>query len=114
VSVVGMRARPDGGQAHDQICQQNEVPEAALRRMNLMLFLSVHRGGRRRIEKAWESDGQRSHRLINETGNGGLVEPSHLVAAPKLAAAGQVIEKLISSGRRALEDVRVLVLQAGL
>ena len=101
-------------QAHDQICHQNDMPEAALRRMNLMLFLSVHRGGRRRIEHVWESDGRQPHRLVYAAGNGGLIEPSHLITAPKLAAAGQVIEKLLSSGRRAIEDVRALILQAGL
>ena len=100
-------------QAHDQICQQNEVPEAVLRRMNLMLFLSVHRGGRRRIGQVWESDGQQPHRLVHEASNGGLVQTSLLVTAPMLAAAGQVTEKLLSSGRRTIEDVRALILQSG-
>ena len=101
-------------QAHDQICQQNEVPETALRRMNLMLFLSVHRGGRRQIEHVWESDGLQPHRLAYEADNGGLIEPSGFIPAPKFAAAGQAIEKLLSSGRRAIADVRALILQAGL
>jgi hypothetical protein len=101
-------------QARDQICQQNEVPEAALRRMNLMLFLSVHRGGRRRIENVWESNGLQPHRLAYEADRGGLIEPSGLVSAPKLVEAGRVIEKLLSSGRRAIEDVRAMVLQSGL
>jgi hypothetical protein len=101
-------------QAHDQICHQNEVPEAALRRMNLMPFLSIHRGGRRQIEHVWESDGLQPHRLAYEADKGGLIEPSGFVPAPKLAAAGQVIEKLLSSGRRAIADVRTLILQSGL
>jgi hypothetical protein len=98
-------------QAHDQICRQNEVPEAALRRMNLMLFLSV-RGSRRRIETVWESDGQQSHRLIYKASNGGFVELSRLVTAPKLAAAGQIIARLISSGQRTIEEVRAMVRQS--
>jgi hypothetical protein len=89
------------------------VPEAALRRIDLMLSLSVQ-GGQRRIEKVWESDGQRPHRLIYEASNSRHFEPSYLVTAPKLAAAGQVIQKLISSGQRTIKDVRTLFLQAGL
>ena len=98
-------------QARDQICRQNEVPEADLRRMNLMLFLSVHRGVRRRVEQVWESDGQQPHRPVYSAANGGLLEPSLLVAAPKLAAARQVIERLLSSGQRSIEDVRALVVR---
>jgi hypothetical protein len=98
-------------QAHDQICRQNDVPESALRRMNLMLFLSV-RGDRRRIETVWESDGQQSHRLIYEASNGGRVGPGHLVTAPKLAASGHIIERLISSGWRTIEEVRAMVRQS--
>ena len=98
-------------QARDQICGQNEVPESALRRMNLMLFLSV-RGAQRRIETVWESDEQQSHRLIYKAGNGGFVEPSRLVTAPKLAAARPIIERLISSGRRTIEEVRAMVRQS--
>ena len=98
-------------QAHDQICRQNEVPEAALRRMNLMLFLSV-RGGRRRIESAWESGGRQSHRLIYAAGNGGFVEPSRLATSSELAAAGHIVERLISSGRRTIEEVRAMVRQS--
>ena len=99
-------------QAHDQLCRQNEVPETALWRMNLMLFLSVHRG-RRRIEEVWESDGQQAHRLVYEVCNSGRVGCSHLVTAPKLAAAGEVIESLVSSGLRTIEDVRARILQTG-
>jgi hypothetical protein len=101
-------------QAHDQISHQNEVPEVALWRMNLMLFLSVGPGSRRRIEQVWESDGGQPHRRVYEACNGGLIEPSHLVTATKLAVAGQVIQKLLSSGGRFIEDVRALVVQSGL
>ena len=101
-------------QAHDQICRQNEVSEVALWRMNLMLFLSVRPGGRRRIEQVWESDGGQPHRRVYEARKGGLIEPSHLGTAPKLVAAGQVIEKLLSNGGRSIEDVRALVVQSRL
>ena len=101
-------------QARDQICRQNEVPEAALQRMNLMLFLSVHRGGQRRIEQVWESDGQHPHRLVYAADSGRFIESSHLVSAAKLAAAGQIIEKLLSSGCRTIEDVRTLIVHPGL
>lgn len=98
-------------QAHDQICGQNVVAEAALQRMNLVLFLSVHRG-RRRIERVWESDGQGTHRLVCEAGNDGLAEPSCLVTAPQIASARQVIEKLLASGKRTIEEVRKMILGA--
>ena len=57
-----------------------------------------------------ESDGRQPHRLVYRAGNAGVMEPSDLVSAPALAAAGQVIERLLSSGRRAIEDVRALTL----
>ena len=99
-------------QAHDQICHQNQVPVDALRRMNLMLFLSVHRT-RRRIELVWESDGSQPHRLVYEASSG-LIETSHLVSAAEMTGSGQIIEKLLSSGRRTIEDVRAMVIQSGL
>ena len=99
-------------QAHDQICRQNEVPEAAVRRMNLMLFLSVDRCGRRRIEHARESDGKQPHRLVYERGNGGFIQASSLVTEPKLAAAGKAIRKILSNGKRDIADVRATVLRS--
>lgn len=101
-------------QAHNQICGQNEVPEAALRRMNLMLFLSAHRTGRRRIERVWESDGRQPHRLVYEAGDSGLTAPSHLVTVSRLATTGHIIEKLLSSGRHTIEDVRAMVIRSSL
>ena len=78
-----------------------------------MLFLSVRRDGRRWVEHVWESDGQQPHRLLYAVGNGGLIEPSHLVVDTQLAAAGRVIDKLLSSGMRTIEDVRAMILQLG-
>ena len=99
-------------QARDQVCGQNEVPESAFRRMNLMLFLSVRRDGRRQIVRVWESDGQHPHRLIYEAGAEGLAGPSQLVDESDLATARQIIEALLASGKRTIEDVRAMVIQS--
>jgi len=99
-------------QARAQVCGQNEVPEDAFRRMNLMLFLSVRRDGRRRIERVWESDGERPHRLIHEAGAKGLIEPSRLVGEQDLATARRTIDKLLADGRRTIEDVRAMIVQS--
>jgi len=99
-------------QARDQVCGQNSVPEADFQRMNLMLFLSVGRDGTRRIVRVWESDGQQPHRLIHEAGAEGLVAPSRLVDDADLAAARQIIERLVASGRRTIEDVRAMIVSA--
>ena len=82
--------------------------------MNLMLFLSAPRGDRRWVEQVWESYGRQPHRIVSAASNGGIIAPSLLVTATTLAAAGQVIEKLLSSGRHTIEDVRAFILQAGL
>lgn len=96
-------------QARDQVCGDNGVPPEALRGMNLLLFLSVGRDGRRRIERVWESDGLQPHRVVYEAGAEGLVEPSRRVENSNLARARRTIEGLLASGRRTIEDVRTMI-----
>lgn len=95
-------------QARRQICDANGVPERALRRMHLMLFLSVNRAvGRRRIETVWESDGVQPHRkLYDASAPDGLTGSGSLVNASALEAAEREISDLLASGARTIEDVR--------
>ena len=66
-----------------------------------------------RIERVWESDGSQPHRLVYEASSG-LIETSCLVSAAEMTASGQIIEKLLSSGRRTIEDVRAMVILSSL
>ncbi len=103
-------------QAREQICDDNAVCESALRRMNLMCFLSVNRNGpevRRQIETVWESDGTTEHRCIwrSEQVNG-LVVNSQLADAEELAQARRIIDELLASGRRTIGQVRAFLVDS--
>ncbi len=102
-------------QAREQICETNGVPESALRRMNLMFFLSVGRRGRgqRRIEEAWESDGRQAHRRIYDASVAEAVGPSLLVSEDALASARGVVDDLLAGGARTVQDVRAKIVRAG-
>ncbi len=98
-------------QARDQICGDNDIPETALRRMNLMFFLEVHRGitgVRRRIAAVWESDGQSEHRQIADRDR--TPGDSQLVSTEALARAREAIDELLASGVQTIEQVREFVL----
>ncbi len=101
-------------QARGQICGDNGVSPAALRRMKLMLFLSIGRSGfriRREIATVWESDGRDEHRLVF---TGGSTAPkaaeSKLVKPDELADARTRIESLMTGGARTIEQVRAMIL----
>ena len=100
-------------EAHAQICTDNGVPESALRRMNLMFFLSVRRSGvrvARRSEAVWESDGTSAHRQVfPAAGAAQEIAPTALVPAAALGAGRQVIEELMTRGARTIEDVRAAI-----
>lgn len=96
-------------QARAQICDDNGVGEGALRRMNVMYFLSVGRRGfgvRRRIEAVWESDGRGPHRQVFPADGEGIVEKSQLVSAESFADARNTIDRLLSDGVQTIEQVR--------
>jgi hypothetical protein len=102
-------------QARDQICGDNGVSDAALRRMNLMLFLSVGGsfGARRRIAAVWESDGTAAHRQVFSADRpDATIAATPLVAADAFAAARSVIDRITSDGARTIEDVRAAMLQS--
>lgn len=95
-------------EARDQLCRQNGVPASHFRRMNLLYFLAVDRSDglvRRRVSAIWESDGQADHHL--------LLEPvdSSLVDAKAQKSAGIMIDHLMASGARRIEDVRAKLLE---
>lgn len=101
-------------QAREQICGTNGVPDSALRRMSLMFFLSVGRGGRRRIEQAWESDGRQAHRRIYDaSAPAGTVGPSLLVNDDALESARGVVDDLLAGGARTIQEVRARVVRNG-
>ncbi|HUU23813.1 MAG TPA: hypothetical protein VM389_14860 [Phycisphaerae bacterium] len=100
-------------QARRQICADNAVSEQALRRINLMFFLSVERSRRgvaRRIEQVWESDGAGPHRLIFDRPAGQALGTSELVTDADLSRARETIEAVGASGARRIEDVRAAIL----
>jgi len=97
-------------QACEQICNDNAVAPSALRRMNLMLFLTVGRSGfqtHREIATAWESDGRDEHQLMFTAGNASpRLTESKLVTPTELADARTRIEQIMNSGARTIEQVR--------
>jgi hypothetical protein len=103
-------------QARGQICGHNGVPEEALRRMNLMFFLSVGRSGfrpRRRIASVWESDGQAPHRRVFDAdGDSPTVTGSVLAPAEPVARARQKIDRLLAAGAQTIEEVRSAICAA--
>jgi len=103
-------------QAHEQICGENGVSDAALRNMNLMFFLSVRRNGlkaRRQIEQVWESDGHCRHRQVfNAASSLPLIESKGLVSSENIAWARQVIEQLVAADARTIEQTRLTILEA--
>jgi hypothetical protein len=102
-------------QARAQICDVNGVPPSQLRRMNLMLFLSVGRrgAGRRCVEEVWESDGRTPHRKLYQLAAGAKLTPSSLVSDETMAQAAQRIEGLLSSGARTIRQVRTFLVGEG-
>ena len=95
-------------QACGQICTDNGVSETSLRQMNLMLFLSVGPGSRRRIAEVWESDGQEPHERIFPAGSFGA---SRLVSPADIELAGRTVDRIMASGARTIEQVRAIVMQ---
>jgi len=94
-------------QAHSQICGDNGVSESSLRRMNLMLLLSVRTRRHRRIEEVWESNGRDAHREIFP---GDSSPPSKFVSPDEMAEARMTIDEILTSGARTIEQVRAVVL----
>lgn len=102
-------------QAQAQVCRDNGVPEAAFRRMNLIFFLAVRREGwsyARRIEEVWESDGTTAHQRIFHAGASASAAAGGLASAAEVAKASEVVDRLMASGARTIEDVRTAIVRA--
>ncbi len=93
-------------QARQQIVDECGVEKEALRRVNLMYFLSIT-GGRRRIERVYESDGTTDHKPVYVAGTAtSPAKNSRLVNEKQIDAARRHIEKIIRSGESTIEEVR--------
>ena len=96
--------------AFEQVCQKNAVSPAAFRRMNLIFFLDVSGNGfhtSRRISEVWESDGQCEHQKIFDAASSTpLIESSRLVFPRNFTRAREIIDQLITSGARTIQEVR--------
>ena len=89
-------------QAREQVCGQNGVPPAHFRRLRLILFLSVARIGarvHRRVSSLWVSDGQSDHGKVE------LHDALPGIAARDLREAHATLDRLMTSGRRRIEDI---------
>lgn len=99
-------------QAEMQICGDNAVSGDDFRRMNLLLFLSVNREGRRlarRVSEAWYGDGRSPHRRVFADTRlcDGAVEA---VGREAFDAAMAGIGALVRSDARTIEDVRAAII----
>lgn len=54
----------DIDEAYDQICIENRVPESYFYRINLMFYIRILSGSRRRVEKVYFSPGNIAHELV--------------------------------------------------
>lgn len=104
----------DYAQAVNQICNDNRVPESAMRRVNLMFFLAIERGGRqyqRRISRVWESDGRQPHRQVFADGDrSDWTASSILVSQHDVAKARDMIDQIADRQARTIEQVRALII----
>jgi hypothetical protein len=99
-------------EARQQVCGDNGVSREAFRRMSLLFFLRVTRGFRskRKVIEVWESDGTSDHACVYGEGvSPALVAASNRVEAEAFANARGEIERLLSSGRKTIQDVRAML-----
>ena len=99
-------------QARQQVCDENGVPLAHFRRMNILCFLAVERrsqGVQRRIISVWESDGKCDHRQVFDGTKPTTPVDSRLVSGAALQAAALTVVRLMASGVRRIVDVRAIL-----
>jgi hypothetical protein len=99
-------------QARQQICDENGVPPASFRRMNLLYFLAVERhrqGSMRRIVSVWESDGTGHHKQVFDGEQQAKRFNSLLVSGAAMQTAAKTIDRLMSSGVHRIEDIRAIL-----
>ncbi len=104
-------------EARHQLCRDNPVPQEWFDRFGLMVFLDVRgRWGSvtRRTASVYEPDENGPPRLVYEgDGNGQVVSvaPSRLVSDDALADGRRLVDALLDSGRRTIDEVREFVLE---
>ena len=92
-------------EARDQVCADNGVPEAHFNGFGLLAFLRVRGGlfgGKRVVEKVYESDGASRHQLVYERGAGSRGAP----ADAWRAGCRGFIEGLQARGMCTIAEVR--------
>ncbi|MFO7870816.1 MAG: hypothetical protein R6V03_05225 [Kiritimatiellia bacterium] len=101
-------------QARRQVRDENGVSSGAFRRMNLVYFLSVEGGfrRRRRVASIWESNGKDEHRPVFGNGTDDPLSKSRIVTSDMFRSAGKVIDNVTRSGARTIEEVRKTVIWA--
>ena len=99
-------------QAREQVCEDNGVQLAALRRMNVIYFLAVERhrqGAMRRIVTVWESDGAEEHRQVFANAHPAKPFDSRLASTAAIQTAARTVDRLMSAGVRQIQDVRAIL-----
>lgn len=102
-------------EARHQLCSDNPVPDNLFDRFGLMVFLDVcGRWGSvtRQTATVWEPDPDGPPRLVYEgTGNGGVepVAPSRLVTDDEREQARGMIEALLDTDQRTIDEVRAFI-----
>lgn len=94
-------------QVVEQVVGDNGVPESLFERINLLLFLDVNRTSaavHRRVVEVWEGDGVKPHRRLWSRGQ--ALAASRLVDLLELEQAAARLERLRSTGRRTIAEVR--------
>jgi hypothetical protein len=103
-------------EAREQICTDGGVPEADLRRMNLLYFLEADRDGlqiRRRITGVWAATGRAAHRPVFPVpASPELIDHGGFVPPEGMRKARETIDRLMESPARTIEEVRTFLLRS--
>lgn len=97
-------------QARKQVCEDNGVPIEQFRAVGLKLFLDVQRRGgwvERRISRAYQTDDRGEHQCIYQINRGMEVHETSQVTQAMIEQARQRIDRLLRSGARTIEQVRM-------
>ena len=103
-------------QACRQVCDDNGVPLASFRRMNLLFFLAIERHRQdlvRRVASVWESDGKNEHQQVFDCESAAQFDGSKLVSDDAFQAACQTIGSIQRANIRKTEHVRAMLTQSG-
>lgn len=109
--VLGTNLHADDlGEAHEQVCRDNGVPEGHFHAFDLLVFLRIGGGfgrPRRWIEKVYASEEGEPHRLIYDAGGEGLTA----LEEPNQQECRRFLEEALPTGARTIEEVRERVVE---